>query len=271
MPTHRHARTAGLLFVTGLFLTAIACANLFGTLSGTIPPIAPPSATPRPTATAIPLYQEVQLNSLLRQEHGQIPGYTVNSQTPVLTGSADRRVQAFNASMKTVVDNAVAAFKQNVATLPPSPDSTSSSFQLDYHVLSPPGNILSLKFDIQTFYSGATHPAGTSLTATFDLEGGQPLALADLFVPDTDYLGAVAKYCAAQLSARDIGFQGFELGATATEQNYRNWNITPNGLMITFDEYQVAPYTAGPQTVVIPFRELAGLIQPDGPLAQYLH
>ncbi len=70
---------------------------------------------------------------------------------------------------------------------------------------------------------------------------------------------------------RDIGFQGFELGATAAVQNYRNWNITPNGLMITFDEYQVAPYAAGPQTVVIPYKALGQILEPDGPLASLLH
>jgi hypothetical protein len=37
--------------------------------------------------------------------------------------------------------------------------------------------------------------------------------------------------------------------------------------MITFDEYQVAPYAAGAQTVVIPYRELQTVIAPAGPLA----
>jgi hypothetical protein len=52
-------------------------------------------------------------------------------------------------------------------------------------------------------------------------------------------------------------------------ENYRNWNITPDGLMITFDEYQVAPYAAGPQTVTVPYSELRGLINPEGVLKQF--
>jgi hypothetical protein len=102
------------------------------------------------------------------------------------------------------------------------------------------------------------------------MQRGQALTLVDLFAPNVNYLDAIAKYSIAQLSTRDIGFQGFELGATATAQNYRNWSITADGLMITFDEYQVAPYAAGPQTVVIPYQVLAQLVQPDSPLALYL-
>jgi hypothetical protein len=136
-------------------------------------------------------------------------------------------------------------------------------------LLSPPGNLYSIKFDIKTYYTGAAHPTDTSQTATFDLQTGQTLTLPELFIPNVDYLDAISKYCIAELGARAIGFQGFELGATATLQNYHNWNITVDGLMITFDEYQGAPYAAGPQIVVIPYKELAQVLRPDGPLAQY--
>lgn len=271
MHAKRNPRMAGILFVSGLFLTAIACAGLFGASPGAAPATLAPTATAAPTETAIPLYQQVALNGSPWQEQGQPFGYTISAETPVLVGSNDPRVQAFNVEMKSIVEAAVATFKQNLANIPPSPDSTASTFQLRYNLLSPPGNILSLKFDIQTYYTGAAHPGDISQTATFDLQRGQDITLADLFVPDADYLTALSKYCIAQLNTRDIGFQGFELGATATAQNYRNWNITADGLMITFDEYQVAPYAAGPQTVVIPYKDLGQMIQRDGPLAEYLH
>ena len=268
MPSSRNMITAGLLFLTGLFLTTMACASLLGATAArsTIPA----AATARPTDTAVPLYQQVAMSTAALQEQDQSSSYTINAQIPVLIGSRDPRVQAFNAEMKNAVDIAVAAFEQNLSNITPTPNSTSSYFQLRYSVLSPPGDILSVKFDIQTFYTGAAHPGDASQTATFDLGHGQDVTLAGLFQPGSDYLAAISKYCSAQLSTRDIGFQGFELGATATVQNYRNWNITADGLMITFDEYQVAPYAAGPQTVVIPYKELTRIIQPTGPLASYL-
>jgi hypothetical protein len=41
-------------------------------------------------------------------------------------------------------------------------------------------------------------------------------------------------------------------------------------LLITFDEYQVAAYAAGPQTVVVPYSELKGLIDPQGALGNFI-
>ncbi len=270
MPSTRNRMMAGLLFLTGLFLTTVACATLFGAEPSQVPTPVPPTSSPAPTETAVPLYQQVVLNAASWQEQGQPFSYSITAETPVLVGSTDPRVQAFNAAMKAVVNQAVATFKQNVSNIPLGPNSTSSTFQLRYNVVSPPGNLYSIKFEIQTYYTGAAHPGDASQTATFNLETGRMLTLAELFVPNANYLDAISRYCVAQLGTRDIGFQGFELGATATQQNYRNWNITADGLMITFDEYQVAPYAAGPQTVMIPYKELAHILQPDGPVGQYV-
>ncbi len=272
MAASRNIITAGVLFVSGILLTAMACTSLFGISPSRVPTIAPPSATPAPTDTAIPLYQQVALNSVpWHDDDTQAIGYTIAAQVPTLVGSSDPRVLAFNAEMKTIVDAAVATFKQNAANIPLTPASTESTFDLHYNLLSPAGNIFSLKFDIQTYYTGAAHPGDISQTANYDLQAGKNLQLADLFIPGSDYLGALSNYCIAQLKTRDIDFQSFELGATPTLQNYRNWNITANGLMITFDEYQVAPYAAGPQTVVIPYSVLAPIVQPNGPLANFVH
>ncbi len=269
-----HVRTtiiAGALFVCGLFLTALACSTLANPAPGKQSNSVPPSAIPASTETSIPLYQQVALISMPGEEQGQPFAYTIKTQTPALTGSQDPRVRQFNYEMTTLVNNAVSDFKENLANLAPTADSTASSFELRFNVLSPPGNVISLKFDITTYYTGAAHPSDTSQTVTYDLQQGRDLTLADLFEPDVDYLTAISKVCISQLGTRDIGFQGFELGATATAENYRNWNLTPDGLMITFDEYQVAPYAAGPQTVVIPYKQLRQLLPTAGPLADYVH
>lgn len=269
MQPTRHVALAGSLFFTGLFITALACASLIGPTPA--PTASPAPAASEPTETAIPLYQQVALQTTPWQESGTPFEYSIKADIPVLVGSRDPRVQNFNVEMKAVVDDAIATFKQNLSGLMPAPDSPPSTFEMHYSLLSPPGDLLSLKFEVQTYYAGAAHPGDISRTVTYDLENGRDLSLADLFVPDSDYLGSLAEYCIAQLGTRDIGFQGFELGATATSQNYRNWNITAEGLMITFDEYQVAPYAAGPQTVIVPYSELAPLTRPDGPLALYTH
>jgi hypothetical protein len=267
MQASRNAAIAGVLVMTGIFLTVTACATLIQPTR--VPSLVPPTVPAPPTSTTTPLYEQVTLQTTPWQETGTPFDYTIQADVPMLAGSSDPRVQNFNVEMRAVVDDAVAMFKQNLAGLTPTPNSTVSTFELHYSVVSPPGDLISVMFTIQTYYSGAAHPADASRTVTYDLEAGKDLSMTDLFLPNSDYLTQIAKYCSAQLSTRDIGFQGFELGATATPENYRNWNVTADGLLITFDEYQVAPYAAGPQAVVLPYSELASLIDPHGPLAQY--
>jgi uncharacterized protein DUF3298 len=61
-----------------------------------------------------------------------------------------------------------------------------------------------------------------------------------------------------------------ESGASAEAKNYQSWTITRKGLGINFDSYQVAPYAAGPQYVLVPFSALKEIIKPQGPIGQFL-
>ena len=59
-------------------------------------------------------------------------------------------------------------------------------------------------------------------------------------------------------------------GAAPELTNYDNWTITKKGLGITFDPYQVGPYAAGPQHVLVPYSALKEIIKPDGPVGQFV-
>jgi hypothetical protein len=217
----------------------------------------------------LPLYKQVTLESTASVEHGQPFGYTIETHTPRLSGSDDPRVVTFNDEMVGIVSGAATEFKQNLAAVPPTPVSAASSFTVHYTVLSPPGDVLSIKFDMEGYVTGAAHPFHQSSTVNYDLEEGRDLALADLFRPGADFLEAIARYCIGELQKRDIAFDPSDPGAAPTAENYRNWNITGDGLMITFDEYQVAPYAAGPQLVVVPYADLGTLTKVPGPLSPY--
>lgn len=55
-----------------------------------------------------------------------------------------------------------------------------------------------------------------------------------------------------------------------TADNYAVWNITPDGLLITFNEVQVAAYAAGAQSVLVPFEVVHDLAAPNGPLDNFI-
>jgi hypothetical protein len=218
----------------------------------------------------VPLIQQVKLTSMHFEESGQSPNYTITSETPALEGSDDPRVQAFNSLAEGVVSHAVNEFKASLKYVPSTSITSGSFIDVAYKLVSPPGNLLSLKFAIMGYSDGAAHPYHYSQTLTFDLEQGQEVELADLFIPNSDYLQVIADYCKAELATRDIAFEAFSTGADPTEENYRNWNITAAGFQITFDEYQVAAYAAGPQIVAIPYSQLSSIIDPQGPAAQFI-
>ena len=172
--------------------------------------------------------------------------------------------------MTLLTQEEIASFKDNARMVQPVPGSVGSFIDQSYELLSPLGNLLSLKFEIMTYIQGAAHPGTHSRTVTYDLEAGADVRLEQLFLPGSDYLGTISRYCIAQLETRDIGFEAFSQGAQPVMENYGSWNITPDGLLITFDEYQVAAYAAGPQVVVVPYAELQSVIDPTGPLKAFM-
>jgi hypothetical protein len=238
------------------------------TPTGTPTPTETPTATP--TLTPLPLSRQVMLASVHFEKSGQSPNYTITSETPEMQGSDDPRVQAFNSLASGFVSDAINEFEASLKYAPATPVTSGSSIDIKYELLSPPGDIYSLKFAVAGYFDGAAHPYHYARTLNFDLEKGQEVKLSDLFLPDSPYLQTIADYCKAELATRDIAFDAFSTGADPTDENYRNWNITGNGLQITFDEYQVAPYAAGAQTVLIPYANLSAVINPEGPLTRFV-
>ncbi len=252
-----------------LLLASLAC-GLFSAVAPTATPTEPPTPTSPPTPTPQPLYLSVSLVSVPINETSQNPLYTVEALVPNLSSSTDERVTKFNNEMTQLTREEIAKFKDNARMGYAMPGSNGSSYHQTYAVLSAPGNLLSLKFEINTYIEGAAHPHTRSRTVNYDLEAGNELTLDQLFLPGSDYLKAISNYCIADLKTRPIDFTANSAGADPTVENYGSWNVTPGGLLITFDEYQVAAYALGPQLVTVPYSVLQDIIDPNGPLKAYL-
>jgi Protein of unknown function (DUF3298) len=144
---------------------------------------------------------------------------------------------------------------------------------LGYYVVYADDNLISVGFTEVTNYAGAAHPNTATVVLNYDLKAGRTLRLADLFRPGSPYLKTISDYCLKELEG-DGDLEGFRdmiaEGASAKLKNYRNWLVKRQGLEITFDPYQVGPYAAGPQYVTIPYKALAKIINPAGPLAPLL-
>ncbi len=135
-----------------------------------------------------------------------------------------------------------------------------SDLEVTYDIHWNDGQRLSILGNIYTYYSGAAHPNLFFLTLNYDLSTQQILSLEDLFVPESDYLTFLRDTSIAALSSREIGF--FEDSLAADPIYFQNITFTPAGMMIHFSPYDVASYAAGPQTVLIPYGDLEGYLQP---------
>ena len=233
-----------------------------------IPTLTPAAATlPPPTPM---LSQTVTMQATPFSETGDAPIYTITAQIPTLQGSSDPRVTNFNMLIEQIIQDEIDQFKTDVLAFASNPPiAAGSSFDLQYSIIGQRADIWSIKFEIYVYSDGAAHPNGYSRTLNYDLSNGREITLDELFLSGSNYLQTLSDFCKTQLSARDIGFEMFSAGADPLAENYQRWNISDQGLVITFDTYQVAAYAAGPQLVVIPFSELQSIINPQGALAVF--
>ncbi len=221
---------------------------------------------PHAAATALPeespnaavsQFSAVTLTAAITRESGHEPAFILETSTPVLKGSSDPRVAVFNQRAAGIVHGLVADFRSGFNDLVGSDLVARSFFDVTFRQFTSPGDIISIRFSAEGYHAGAAHPYHITRTLNFSLKTGQELDLGMLFRPETDYLEIIADYCTTELSTRDIGFAiGFTGGADPRPENYRSWNLAEDGLLITFDEYQVAPYAAGSQEVLVPFSVL---------------
>jgi len=203
--------------------------------------------------------------------------YEIDARYPQLTGGSNPNFEKFNSVVRAPVLKEVAGFKKAMAPEEgeePRPEgSMGSDLNVSYDVALAQDDLISVGYSIGSYYQGAAHPNTVSDAVNYDLKNGKPLKLADLFKPGAKYLQVIADYCIADLKkqGKEKGLLDEEIqnGAAPNAKNYRSWTITKKGLGISFDAYQVGPYAAGPQYVLVPYSALKDVINPDGPVGQF--
>ena len=208
-----------------------------------------------------------------KHEEDQALHYTIDITYPQIQGkNLTQAEKDFNQRIVTLVDNESKQFKNSVKldiphmkTLPD--EALNNNLKIDYdldviHQLS----LISVRIAVEGMQAGRAHPYRSHRVLNFDLAHNKEMALSDLFKPKSAYLQAIAEYSAKKLheTVHEDDKWMIQNGAQAVAKNYRNWNIEKEAILITFDEYQVAPYVYGPQEVEIPFTELQHLLSPQG-------
>lgn len=244
--------------------------------------------------TAFSLHQEAvefsggaaEVTSKSIKETNKKLKYEIEAEYPQVTGASDSRFDKFNQEAKNLATAEAAKFRKDMAEWAADqaeienqePSTVNSSLDIGYNISLATDDLISTKFDIGTYFQGAAHPNSNSRVLNYDVKAGKPIKLADLFKPGAKYLQTISAYSIKELKKQSQSKGGesmfddewLQKGAGADPDNYQSWVITKKGLGINFDSYQVAPYAAGPQYVLIPYSALKDIIKPDGPLAPFV-
>jgi hypothetical protein len=226
----------------------------------------------------IALTGDVELTAKQIKESNKKLMYEIAAQYPQFSGGSNPNFEKFNQLVRGVVTKEVSQFKKDVQPEEGEerPEgSMGSDISIGYEVALAQDDLVSVQFDVGSYFQGAAHPNSYTEVVNYDLKNGKQLNLSDLFKPGSKFLQVIATYAIADLKKQSQE-KGSELpddliqsGAGASAKNYRSWKITRTGLGINFDPYQVGPYAAGAHYVLVPYATLKEVINPEGPIGQF--
>ena len=185
--------------------------------------------------------------------------------TPLLVGPEEGVTTTFNRAVDGFTTYALDEFRQWIAG---GLDEPGSTIWMTHTVTYATDDLVSVLFYVDGYVIGAAHPFHYSHSLNYELGETHMLQLADLFRPTSNYLEVMSRSCLDDLERQ--GVLEWEEGALPQAENFQRWNITPEGLLISFDEYTIAPYAAGPHEVLIPYTVLEPVADPEGPLGRFL-
>ncbi|MFL6332577.1 MAG: DUF3298 domain-containing protein [Pyrinomonadaceae bacterium] len=232
-----------------------------------------PAPTPSPHASNPKLLAgEIKFVSKSVNEH-VTDFYKMEVEYPQIEGLESKHARTFNRWVEKFVLSDVAEFRgleraamrKEKSRRPPIEE----SLDMSYEIIFANRDLISIKFSHEVMALGQTHPIDYPVPVNYDLKIGKLLKLGDVFKPKANYLEGFSRYCRAELKEKytdPLMFKGTEPKA----ENYQNWNITPEGIMISFDDYQVGPHSTGQPVLIIPYPVLKDLISRDSAVNSFL-
>jgi len=147
----------------------------------------------------------------------------------------------------------------------------SSEYEIGDTVYYADNDLISVHFYCYSYFAGAAHPNNWSFSINYDLENSKELFLKDLLTAGWE--NKISEICIAEITKQknENGIEPSEWlkeGAGPREDNFKVFNITKKGLLITFPTYQVGAYVEGPSEAFIKYSEIKGFISAKGQLEE---
>lgn len=212
--------------------------------------------------------QTVALGQQAVQESA--PHVSIEAVYPVLPGEGPT-VAAANQEIRGLVDAIIRDFRGEAGEYAGGSDTEDEgwagpdwSLTIDYDPPHLTDRYLAIPFSGYE-YTGGAHGMPLLLPLIIDLSSGQRVPPEGLFASGSNWLERLSERCYTELQGRDLLSADDQWLREGTAPKLDNYNLLfpgPEGLTVTFAPYSVAPYAAGIQEVLVPYADLAGLLNP---------
>jgi len=231
------------------------------------------------TVTIITNAQDYKIIHKALKMDSKKPKYESAISYPQIANPSGSSQEAFNALMKNRMQAEADSFKVWMKDwkTPKELKGTGSYYDINDTILYSDSRLISTHFYGDSYFSGAAHPNNWSFSVNYDLEKNKEIVLSDLFTGD--YIKVISDYCISDITKQKkeeyapelTGPDEFTLdGAGPKEDNFKVFNPTPAGFLITFPTYQVGAYVEGPKEVLMPYSVLKDNINPNGILSKFV-
>jgi len=128
--------------------------------------------------------------------------------------------------------------------------------------------IVSVRFSFSGYSPGAAHPYDWTTAFNYRVRPPRAFTTQDLFVAGIDPILVLSVLSQRELTLapEQFVFDWVEEASGPKKENFRSLTFDKHDLCITFDEYQVNAYAAGPYSINIPYGMIKDLMPHNSPL-----
>lgn len=167
-----------------------------------------------------------------------------------------------NLEINDFIQNIISQFKTTVSSADAWQGKNTFKIFYDPHEIN--SDFISIRFETDE-YTGGAHSDNISYSFNYDLKNDKVLSLSDIFDSQSDYIKIISEKSIDYLSKLNqqeafTNEDWIKEGAGYSEGNFKTFTINKDVITFYFNPYQVAPYAAGMQEVIIPWINLKSVL-----------
>ena len=214
----------------------------------------------RPIEKEWPNLFKFKTASLSEKHQGYCP-YEISAEYPQVASHKSSASRKFNRWIRTKILSDAARFRRLELRAEPHAKKegrrlVTEGLELTFNMYYSDRDLISLRLTHRVMAAGQMHPINYYETINYDLRRGRALSARDIF--RRGYLRVLSSYSRAFLrnTYQLPNEPWLNEGTKPRTSNFSNWNTVPDGILLSFEDYQVSSHSFGQPELIVPFEEL---------------